>query len=263
MHLPTTIVIVFLVGLIAVAKCDNESEPVKNETITNSTKKLYTKECSTGYSITCLKLDVVRFVERLSENKEDINLLPGVSVIRENTVEEKHSEVLAELAREFPDDPEARLDGYVLKKITSYLGSHSIKLNLFDAQEAVSGRKGGYGGGGGGGKKKGGYGAILAMGAMMKGTLMALALGALAALAGKALMTALISLLLSAIIGLKSLKGGSGQTTYEVVAKPVYSTHHTHHEEHQGHGYGGGHSSYKRSMDIVLPPGLQPDYKPY
>jgi len=86
---------------------------------------------------------------------------------------------------------------------------------------------------------------------MMKGTLGAVGFGALALLAGKALMTGLMALMLSAIIGLKSLAGGGDKkTTYEIVSKPVYSSSHTHSaEEHHGHSY--GHSGYGRSLDSI------------
>lgn len=83
-------------------------------------------------------------------------------------------------------------------------------------------------------------------------------------LAGKALMTALLALMLSAIIGLKALtSGGHKQTTYEIVAKPIYSNTHSHsssHEDIHGHGGGGGgggggHSGYGygRSLSFELP----------
>lgn len=100
-------------------------------------------------------------------------------------------------------------------------------------------------------KKDKGQGALMAGLMMMKGTLGAVGFGALALLAGKALMTGLMALMLSAIIGLKSLaSGGDKKTTYEIVSKPVYSTSHTHSsEEHHGHGY--GHSGYGRSLDSV------------
>lgn len=100
-------------------------------------------------------------------------------------------------------------------------------------------------------KKDKGYGGLMAGLMMMKGTLGAVGFGALALLAGKALMTGLMALMLSAIIGLKSLaSGGDKKTTYEIVSKPVYSTSHTHSsEEHHGHGY--GHSGYGRSLDFV------------
>lgn len=92
-------------------------------------------------------------------------------------------------------------------------------------------------------------------------------MGALALLAGKALMTALMSLMLSAIIGLKSLtSGGHKSTTYEIVTKPVYShsnTHSSSHEDVHGGGGGGGghsgygHSGYGRAMNIDLPKHLK------
>lgn len=85
--------------------------------------------------------------------------------------------------------------------------------------------------------------------------------GGIAAIAGKALMTGLISLLLSAVIGLKALTHSDHkQTTYEIVSKPIYTQSHTHSESHEHGGY--GHSSYGRSFDMPLPLGLSPEYKP-
>jgi len=105
-------------------------------------------------------------------------------------------------------------------------------------------------------------GQLLIAALMMKGTLLPIAFAALAALAGKALMTGLLSLMLSAIIGLKSLTshGHKQAVTYEIVQKPVYSHSHSHshelHHEHAGGGHGGGsggggygHSSYGRSFN--------------
>ncbi|KAG8230796.1 hypothetical protein J437_LFUL011360 [Ladona fulva] len=97
-------------------------------------------------------------------------------------------------------------------------------------------------------------GLLGAMLIMSKATVGAIALGALALLAGKALIVGLLSLLLSAIVGVKALasKGGGGSVTYEIVQKPVYSHAHSHsHEElHSGHG----HSGYgRRSYDLGTP----------
>ncbi|XP_068898517.1 uncharacterized protein [Tenebrio molitor] len=254
-----TLTLLFTVFLL---KSALTSENAAKSSDRSDLKKSLARDCATSYTSTCLKLDIVSWVDKLNE-EDNYNVLPGVSVVRENGTHPNTADIVAELARDFPNDPDARLDAFLMKKVTGYLNSHSIKLNLFDANSAVSARKGGGGGGGGGGKKgDGGMGAILAAGAMMKGTLFALALGGLAALAGKALMTALISLMLSAIIGLKSLThGGSKSTTYEVIAKPIYThsnTHSTSHEEHGGHY---GHSSYGRSFDVPLPLGLQSGYK--
>ena len=227
-------------------------------------KKTLSRDCSSSYTSTCLKLDIVSWVDKLNE-QEDYNVLPGVSLVREdgNSSRPNTADIVAELARDFPNDPDARLDAFLMKKVTGYLNTHSIKLNLFETGSEESARKGG-GGGGGGGKKGDGLGAILAAGAMMKGTMFALALGGLAALAGKALMTGLISLMLSAIIGIKSLAGGGGKsTTYEVIAKPIYTHSNTHSVSHEEHGGGHyGHSSYGRSFDVPLPLGLQAVYKP-
>lgn len=99
-----------------------------------------------------------------------------------------------------------------------------------------------------------------------KGMMMALGLGAVALLAGKALMASLMALLMAGLAGLKSLTGGKQSTTYEIIAKPSYSTTHSHsasHEnihEHGGGGGGGGGSSgyggYGRSLNFVLPQGV-------
>lgn len=90
------------------------------------------KDCGKSYSATCLKLDVVSFLDRLSE-QQDINILPGVSVIKENgSTSMPASEVVANLARDFPNDVEKRLDAYLVHKVGSYLNSHSISIKLFD-----------------------------------------------------------------------------------------------------------------------------------
>lgn len=90
------------------------------------------KDCGKSYSATCLKLDVVSFLDKLSE-KEDIGILPGVSVIKENgSADVPQSEVVANLARDFPNDVEKRLDAYLVHKVGSYLNSHSLSIKLFD-----------------------------------------------------------------------------------------------------------------------------------
>ncbi|XP_030768087.1 uncharacterized protein LOC115891686 [Sitophilus oryzae] len=230
----------------------------------SETARMFSKNCNSAYSFTCLKLDIVSWVDKLNEN-DDYSVVPGVSIVKENNINSTNTaDLVAQLGREFPDDPEARLDAFLLKKVSGFVNNHSIKLKLWSDEKtnAASARKGGGGGGGGGGGKGGGggMGYILAAGAMMKGTLMALALAGLAALAGKALMAAMAALLLSAISALKG-GGGGGKTTYEVVAKPVYSSSHSHSVSHEDIG-GHGHSSYGRSFDQPLLNVLQPGFKP-
>lgn len=269
----TLVLVLAAVHLVVQASSEEATASTTAKSDRSEFKRSFSRDCATTYSATCLKLDIVSWVDKLNE-EDDYSVIPGVSVVRENgSARANTADIVAELARDFPNDPEARLDAFLMKKVTGYLSSHSLRLNLHDAKAAAEatvetgrGRGGGGGGGGfggGGGKKGGGgMGILLAGAAMMKGTLMAIALGALAALAGKALMTGLISLLLSAIIGLKALTShGHKQTTYEIVSKPIYTQSHSHsasHEEHGGHGY----SSYGRSFDQPLPLGLQPDYQP-
>lgn len=231
----------------------------------SETKRALVGDCDSGYSIKCFKMDIVTFLDKMSNSRE-YSVLPGVSVVRElNANDAKTEEIVAELARSFPNDPEKRLNGFLVTKLTNFLQSHTLRLKLLDAKSiedaraAFTGRKGKIGG------KKGGLESLLAAAMMMKGTLGAIALGALALLAGKALMTGLLALMLSAIIGLKALtSGGHKQTTYEIVAKPVYSHGHSHSSSHEDvHGHGGsggggggshsGYGSYGRSLNFDLP----------
>lgn len=206
------------------------------------------KDCEKNYTTTCLKLDLVALVDRLSE-KSSVPVADGVTVEREpNANKTSTADLVTELAREFPNDAEARLDAFLMKKVTGYLNSHSIRFKLFDNQQVVSARK----------KDKGGMGAIMAAILMMKGTLGALGFGALAALAGKALMTGLMALMLSAIVGIKSLaSGGHKQTTYEIVSKPIYSHAHTHSASHEEVGHHGHYGGYGRNLDLPIPLSIQ------
>lgn len=214
----------------------------------NSANKLK-KDCENNYSTTCLKLDVVSLIEKIGEQRS-LPITSGITIEKENGSESGRAntaDLVSELAREFPNDAEARLDAFLMKKVTGYLNSHSIKFKLFDDQAVVSARK----------KDKGGLGAIMAAILMMKGTLGALGFGALAALAGKALMTGLMALMLSAIVGLKSLAhSGHKQTTYEIVSKPIYSHAHTHSSSHEEAGH-HGHYGYGRNLDIPIPLSIQ------
>ncbi|XP_072935080.1 uncharacterized protein [Epargyreus clarus] len=209
------------------------------------------KDCTNGiFSPTCLKIEAISVLEKLS-SKDELQLLPGVSVVKEKSENSsKTDEFAAELARSLPSKPDERLDKYLLYRLGSYLDSHSVKLRLLDDSateeaRALIGEARGKGGGLGG--KKGGMGGLLAAAVMMKGTLMSIGLGGLALLAGKALMTALMSLLLSAIIGIKSLSSGGKSTTYEIVSKPIYTHSHSHSTAHEDVG-GYGHSGYGRNL---------------
>ncbi|XP_075986663.1 uncharacterized protein LOC142983588 [Anticarsia gemmatalis] len=228
---------------------------VKN--VPNNTERIgrtLHKECNSLLSSKCLKIHVLSFLEDLS-SRDELHLLPGLSIVKENGTSNTPSpeEMAAELSRQFPGKPEEKLNRFLLYRLQDYLDGHSLRYKLLDPQttkealdaakgeESTARKKGGLGKGGGGG-------ALLAAALMMKGTLAAAALGALALLAGKALMTALMSLLLSALVGLKG-HGEHKSTTYEIITKPEISHHHSHsHEEHHEHEH-GHHGGYRRAYD--------------
>ncbi|CAG9794901.1 unnamed protein product [Diatraea saccharalis] len=229
---------------------------------TERTGRSLHKECSSLLSSKCLKIHALSFLEDLS-SRDELSLFPGLSIVKENQTGSTPSpeEMAAELSRQFPGKPEEKLNRFLLYRLQNYLDGHSLKYKLLDAETAKDameiakedpsvGRKGGGGGGGGGfGGGKGGGSGLLAVALMMKGALGAAALGALALLAGKALMTALMSLLLSALVGLKG-SGGHKSTTYEIITKPEVSHHHSHsHEEHHEHEH-GHHGGYRRAYDM-------------
>ncbi|XP_053953341.1 uncharacterized protein LOC128860100 [Anastrepha ludens] len=243
------------------------SETASTNSNKHDTMKRAFEECRTQFSWMCLKIEFVKIMERLTE-KDELLLVPGISVVRNvNASEVKSNDLMAEVARSYPSDPNSRLNGYIVNKLSSFLQTHYLRFKLIDtdtvaeARSALeTGRKGKFG-------KKGGMEALIAAGLMMKGTLMALGMGAVALMAGKALMTALMALTLSSILGLKSLASGGGgkSTTYEIVSKPVYTSSHSHsYDEGHGGGHmgGGGHSGsgyggYARKLNLAMPNHLQ------
>ncbi|XP_047512859.1 uncharacterized protein LOC125054798 [Pieris napi] len=229
---------------------------VKNFSSTVRTGRALHKECNGSLNAKCLKIHVLSFLEDLG-SRDELNLLPGLSIVKEDKANSSSAEEMAaEISRQFPGKPEEKLNRFILYRLQSYLDNHSLRYRLLDpkttkdALNMVNTEGTGRGKGGGGlGGGKGGGGALLAAALMMKGTLAAAALGALALLAGKALMTALMSLLLSALVGLKG-GGGGKSTTYEIITKPEVSHHHSHsHEEHHENEH-GHHGGYKRAYDM-------------
>uniref|UniRef100_A0A1A9VDN4 Uncharacterized protein n=1 Tax=Glossina austeni TaxID=7395 RepID=A0A1A9VDN4_GLOAU len=196
--------------------------------------------------------------------REEVRLLSGASIIRDVSRRSiKNSALISDAARGYPNNPNARFNAYILRKLYNYLQTHYLRLKLLNQQPIEEGRKGDdYGGGGGGygGNKKGGYEAMIAAAMMIKGTLlqrihrtedplrpssrflsigslMAMAIGGVALIAGKALMAALMALTMAAVAGLKGMSGGGGKsTTYEIVAKPIHTSGYT-----QSMSYDEGH----------------------
>lgn len=217
-------------------------------------KSILVDHCDKLYSLACFKLDAANWLDRFGVNSE-FNIIPGVSMMQNpNSVKVYTSDIAKEVAREFPDDEGTRVNQFLQRKIKTFLENHSLKLSLWNALEEestnVTGRKE---------KDKkgdGGMGMILVAGALMVGVLTALAMGGLTALAGKALLTGLVSFVLSAIIGLKQLTSPK-EKTYIARPVPIYTSPTSGHEGWEEYA---AHS--RSAQDADIPKGLQAGYSP-
>ncbi|XP_032663376.1 uncharacterized protein LOC116840595 [Odontomachus brunneus] len=173
------------------------------------------KECSGAELSPCLKLKLVSAMDRISRSTQ-LNLAEGVTLVQdepatnESELEKTPQEIEAGLPRAL-DDKEDALNGMIFDRIVKFFQSHTLKLKLPNVEElqrsfTEEGRK-----------KKNKMGGLLAIPLLIGGTLVPLALGALALLAGKALIVSKLALVLASIIGLKKLVSGGHDHGHEVV----------------------------------------------
>lgn len=82
--------LVFLIsGLCTVVLCENNSDYQTNAA------RGFARNCDSGYSIACFKVDVVSFLEKMSSNRE-FKVLPGLSVVNEpDANQQKTEEIVA------------------------------------------------------------------------------------------------------------------------------------------------------------------------
>lgn len=109
-------------------------------TVSGSFSEHSKKACEKKYSVTCLKLDIVSFLERISDQNE-YNIVSGVSVVKDADKNiTKTAEIIAEVSRIFPTDPNKRLDEFLIMRLNDYLRSHSLRLKLMDKDAAANAR---------------------------------------------------------------------------------------------------------------------------
>ncbi|KYN39948.1 hypothetical protein ALC56_05716 [Trachymyrmex septentrionalis] len=246
---------VCLAVLTAVSARSAETNPISNsineqQTARSNSNGLFSdlrsvyqvyKECSGAELSPCLKLKLLSAIDRVSRTAQ-LNVADGVTLVQDESAtnesepEKSIQEIEASLPRALEDKEDA-LNSMIFDKIAKFFQSHTLKLKLPNVEEfqrslTEEGRK-----------KKGKMGGLLAIPLLIGGTLVPLALGALALLAGKALIVSKLALVLASIIGLKKLVSGSHDHGHEVV------------QVGGGHGSGGwarsGHdiaySAYKPS----------------
>ncbi|KAK0183027.1 hypothetical protein PV327_001105 [Microctonus hyperodae] len=167
------------------------------------------KECSGDEMSSCLKLKLLTAIDRAARSVQ-FNIADGITVVKDETSAQRdhndeapktQQEIEASLPRAL-DDKEDALNTMIFDKVVRFFQSHTLKLKLPNVEElsrslTEEGRK-----------KKKNMGGLLAIPLLIGGTLVPLALGALALLAGKALIVSKLALVLASIIGLKKLVSG-------------------------------------------------------
>ncbi|XP_033340693.1 uncharacterized protein LOC117228797 [Megalopta genalis] len=172
------------------------------------------KECADEELSPCLKVRLLSAVDRMYRSIE-LNVADGVTFVRDDpVVNEEPAKSIQEIEVTLPralDDKEDALNTMIFDKVVKFFQSHTLKLKLPNVEElqrslVEEGRK-----------KKKNLSGLLAIPLLIGGTLVPLALGALALLAGKALIVSKLALVLASIIGLKKLVSGGGDHGHEVV----------------------------------------------
>ncbi|XP_045474150.1 uncharacterized protein LOC123680349 [Harmonia axyridis] len=196
--------------------------------------KVY-QECSATDFSSCLKLKLVAALDRVARSA-DFTLFDAVTFVKDPAAPAEQPKSEAEIEANLPrslDEKDSALNNMLTSKVSSFFDTHSVQLkfpSMSDLQRSLSdeGRKK---------SGKGGKGGLMILPLILGGTLVPLALGALALLAGKALIVSKLALVLAAIIGLKKLLGGGGRDGHESGHEVVVSGGH------------GGHSGWGRSYE--------------
>ncbi|OAD62710.1 hypothetical protein WN48_06909, partial [Eufriesea mexicana] len=197
----------------------NEDTPRStwNSNVFGDLRQMYQiyKECVDEDLSSCLKVRLLSAMDRVSRNSQ-LNVADGVTFVQDEPASnaEEPPKSLQEIEASLPralDDKEDALNNMIFDKVVKFFQSHTLKLKLPNVEElqrslVEEGRK-----------KKKNMGGLLAIPLLIGGTLVPLALGALALLAGKALIVSKLALVLASIIGLKKLVSGGGEHGHEVV----------------------------------------------
>lgn len=174
------LVLLTVAVIINIVQC---SEAVLEQPKSGSSTK---NKCENSYTTMCLKLDIINLMDKISTTNSEYNLASGVTLVKEvNTNRTHNAKVIAgnlstnvnctvnnyqlifsfffdlELARQFPESPEKRLNGFLIARLSDFIQSYSLKFKLLNdvSSEDSESRKGG--GGYGGKKDKGGMGMFI------------------------------------------------------------------------------------------------------
>lgn len=94
---------------------------------------MITETCTHQYSITCLKIDISKLLDKL-EAAKSFQIFPGISLISpENSTSNSTDfpmDVAVSLVRSGNNSNE--LNSYLKQKVGNYLGSLTVRVNLLD-----------------------------------------------------------------------------------------------------------------------------------
>lgn len=61
----------------------------------STSKRSFERDCDAGYSVTCFKLDIVSFLEKMTDTRE-YSIMSGISIVHDpNLNQSKNSEIVA------------------------------------------------------------------------------------------------------------------------------------------------------------------------
>ncbi|KAK9501638.1 hypothetical protein O3M35_012329 [Rhynocoris fuscipes] len=216
------------------------------ENLNSGMKVIYSvyRQCENSNDpLVCLKARAIKLVDR-AINSDNIQLIDGISLIKSGEGERPVN--IEPLPSDIDESRSNKVDDLLSERLAAFLQTHSIQFKipsfvqeyLYDETDEE-----------GRGKKKRVL-PLLLLGLLFKGSLLAIAMKALALLAAKALLVSKLALVLAGIIALKKLfSSGNEKTTYEIVKQPIVSHSHEYTSSHEG-GYEHG---YKRSLDADIP----------
>ncbi|XP_003244004.1 uncharacterized protein LOC100574851 [Acyrthosiphon pisum] len=198
-------------------------------------------------TVDCLMHAAAAGVDALARSADPVDLVPGCVTLVKNAASESDP---APQPSPSPAPPRTATDidaasapvggeSALVDSLTAFVKSRAISVrapaHLLESLKSTLIEARG---------KKDKYAGPLLMGAMMvAGTLLPIKLGALAMMSGKALMTSMLALMLSAILALKKLASGGGShsgTTYEVINVPSQGGHGPHGRSLRAHAMAYG-----------------------
>ncbi|KAK3932298.1 putative SufE-like protein [Frankliniella fusca] len=176
-------------------------------------RRLYL-ECREDDLSSCLKVQMVRAMDRVARSTRKVALAAGVTLERDADAPEQPADADAgaasddlehTLPRSLPER-ERSLDKLILERLYGFLQNYSLRFKLPSVAEL----------GGAVGedarRRRPPLNGLMGLGMLLAGSLLPMKFGMLAMLAGKALMLSKLALLISALMAMRNMGSGGGSS---------------------------------------------------